>query len=136
MHIDSELREYETYSCERAQQDYDINGSAKGLDLKLGSNRIMMKFISDRILVHRESPDIVAARMKQMNMVGRVCTKTIYSYIDMELISGVTNETLWEKRKRFKNISNKPRRTFKRLARSESIENRPRHIEDRDEFGH
>ncbi len=76
--------------------------AAKGLDLKLGANRIMMKFISERILVHRESLDIVAARMKRMNMVDRVCTKTIYRYIDMGLIQGVTNKTLWEKRNRSK----------------------------------
>ena len=136
IHIDTELREYETYSCERAQQDYDINATAKGLDLKLGSNRIMVKFISERILVHRESPDIVAARMKQMNMAGRVCTKTIYNYIDMGLIEGVTNETLWEKRNHSNRTTKKIRRSFKRLARSESIEKRPEHIENREEFGH
>ncbi len=136
IHIDTERREYETYSCERAQQDYDINATAKGLDLKLGANRIMVKFISERILVHRESPDIVAARMKQMNMAGRICTKTIYSYIDMGLIEGVTNETLWEKRTRSKRPTKKLRRSFKRLARSESIEKRPEHIENREEFGH
>ena len=136
MRIDTELRKYETYSCERAQQDYDINATAKGLDLKLGSNRIMVEFISERILVHRESPDIVATRMKRMNMVDRVCTKTIYSYIDMGLIHGVTNETLWEKRKRLKRPTKKIRRAFKRLARSESIEKRPEHVENRDEFGH
>jgi IS30 family transposase len=135
-HIDTELREYETYSCERAQQDYDINATAKGLDLKLGSNRIMVNYISQRILVHRESPDIVAARMKQMNMSGRVCTKTIYSYIDMGLIPGVTNETLWEKRNHSSKTTKKIRRSFKRLARSDSIEKRPEHIENRDEFGH
>ena len=136
IHMDTELREYETYSCERAQQDYDFKATAKGVDLKLGSNRIMVKFISERILVHRESPDIVATRMKRMNMVGRVCTKTIYRYIDMGLIQGVTNETLWEKRNRSKKPTKKVRRLFKRLPRSESIEKRPEHIENRDEFGH
>ena len=136
IHIDTELREYTTYSCERAQQDYDLNATAKGPNLKLGSNRIMMQFISERILVHKESPDVVAARMKQIKMEGRVCTKTIYSYIDMELIPGVSNETLWEKRKKAKKSSSNNRRSFKRLARAESIEKRPKHIEDRDEFGH
>ena len=135
-HIDTELREYTTYSCERAQQDYDLNATAKGPNLKLGSNRIMIKFISEKILIHKESPDVVAARMKQMKMEGRVCTKTIYSYIDMGLIPGVSNETLWEKRKRSNKPTKKLRRSFKRLARAESIEKRPKHIEDRDEFGH
>jgi IS30 family transposase len=136
IHIDTEHREYETYSCERAQQGYDINATAKGSDLKLGSNRIMVEFISERMIVYRESPDIAAARMKKINMDGRVCTKTIYNYIDMGLIEGVTNETLWEKRKRSKKTTKKTKRSFKRLARAESIEKRPEHIEDREEFGH
>jgi IS30 family transposase len=77
IHIDTERREYETYSCERAQQDYAINATAKGLDLKLGANRIMVEFISERMIVYRESPDIVAERMKEIDMPGRICTKTI-----------------------------------------------------------
>jgi len=76
IHIDTEHREYETYSCERAQQDYDINATAKGSDLKLGSNRIMVEFISERMIVYRESPDIAAARMNKINMAGRVCERT------------------------------------------------------------
>jgi IS30 family transposase len=96
----------------------------------------MVEFISERMIVYRESPDIVAARMKEIDMPGRVCTKTIYNYIDMGLIEGVTNETLWEKRKRSKKTTKKTKRSFKRLARAESIEKRPEHVEDREEFGH
>ena len=136
IHLDTYLREYSTYSCELAQQDYNLNATAKGLDLKLGSNRSMVKFIRDRMLVHRESPDVVAARMKQLGIKGRVCTKTIYRYIDMGLIQGVSNETLWEKRKRSKNPSRMTRRLFKRLPRANSIEKRPKQIENRSEFGH
>jgi len=135
-HLDTELLEYDTYSCERAQEDYDFKATAKGLDIKLGRNEAMVNFISERILVHKESPDIIAARMKQMNMPGRVSTKTIYKYIDMGLIPGVTNETLWEKRKRAKKSKGSSRRSFKRIARAKCIDERPGYINDRSVFGH
>ncbi len=135
-HLDTELRKYETYSCERAQEDYDLNATAKGLDLKLGSNRTMVEYIRERMVVHHDSPDVVAARMRQLDMEGRVCTKTIYNYIYMGLIEGGTGEPLWEKRKRLKKSKKSPKRPFKRLARAKSIEERPEYIEKREAFGH
>ena len=134
--LDSELRKFMTYSCDRAQDVHDLNATAKGPNLKLGSNREMVKFISTRIVDHRESPDVVAFRMKSMSMIDYVCTKTIYSYIDQGLIDGVSNETLLEKRNRRKQKKSKLRRSPKRLARGTSIEMRPDHIENREEFGH
>ncbi len=135
IHLDTELREKEVYSSDRGQDVYDLNATAKGKNLKLGSNREMVKFISTRIVHHRESPDVVAFRMKKMEMTDCVCTKTIYSYIDMGLIDGVSNETLLEKRNRRKQKKHKIRRSPKRLAKGDSIENRPDHIDNREEFG-
>ena len=93
------------YSSDRAQDVHDLNATAKGPNLKLGSNHELVEFVRDRVLEYKESPDVVAFRMREANMQGAVCTKTLYNYIDEGLIAGVSNETLWEKRQRH----NRPR---------------------------
>ena len=96
----------------------------------------MANYISTRIFKHRESPDVITKRMKQIEMEGSVSTYTIYKYIGMGLILSMTNETLLEKQKRSKKPTKKLRHLFKRLPKSESIEKRQEHIDDRQEFGH
>ena len=135
-HKDSELRVKIVYSSDRGQAVHDLNTTAKGPELKLGANHALAEYIGHRIAEHKESPDVVAFRMRAARMDGAVCTKTLYSYIDQGLIPGVSNETLWEKRKR----RNRPRRSLhrsrKRPQKRESIESRPAHVEKRVEFGH
>jgi len=134
-HLDSELREKMVYSSDRGQDVHDLNATAKGPDLKLGANRGLVEFVRNRIVGHRESPDVVAFRMREAGINGAVCTKSLYNYIDQGLIDGVSNETLWEKRKR----RNRPRRTLRRRKRPErrqSIEKRPEQVNQRQEFGH
>jgi len=134
-HLDSELRTKKAYSSDRGQDVHDLNATAKGPELKLRANRELVEFVCHRIVEHKESPDVVAFRMREANLEGAVCTKTLYSYVDQGLIDGVSNETLWEKRKR----RNRPRRALCRRKRPEqrqSIENRPEQVNQRQEFGH
>ena len=135
-HLDSELRVKRVYSSDRGQDVYDLNATAKGPDLKLGANRELVEFIRHRIAERKESPDVVAFRMREADMDGAVCTKTLYNYIDQGLIDGVSNEMLWEKRDR----RNRTRRTLRRCPKRphprQSIEKRPEHIDLREEFGH
>lgn len=135
-HIDSELRVKTVYSSDRGQDLHDLNATAKGPELKLGANRNLVEFVRDRIREHHESPDVVAFRMREAGLETTVCTKTLYNYIDQGLIDGVSNETLWEKRKRRKHARRTVRRIPKRAQKRESIEQRPPHVEDREEFGH
>ena len=135
-HMDSELREKMVYSSDRGQDVHDLNATAKGPDLKLGANHMLVEFVRDRILEHKESPDVVAFRMRQANMHGAVCTKTLYSYIDQGLFAGVSNETLWEKRQRRNHSRRSLQRRRKRLLPRQSIEKRPEHVNRREQFGH
>ncbi len=135
-HIDSELRQKFVYSSDRGQAVHDLNATARGPDLKLGKNHHLAEFIRFRIVEHKESPDVVAARMLQAGMLGSVCTRTLYRYIDQGVIPGVSNESLWEKRKRAKLRKRRPARVIKRLARGSSIGQRPADVETREEFGH
>ena len=79
---------------------------------------------------------MVTSRMRQTGISGAVCTKTLYSYIDQGLIKGVSNESLWEKRKRRKHNRRVLRRHRKLPARRQSIEKRPDQVEQREQFGH
>ena len=135
-HKDTELQERYVYSSDRAQDDYELNATAKGPGLKLGSNYELAEFVRCRIVDHKESPDVVAHRMKQTGMEGRVCTKTIYNYIEEGVMPGVSNESLWEKRKRRKQRKKSVRRVAKRISRGLSIIQRPAEVETREEFGH
>jgi IS30 family transposase len=135
-HRDSEWRVKQVYSSDRGQDVHDLNATARGPQLKLGSNAELVQFVCHRIVEHKESPDVVAFRMREAGIEGAVCTKTLYNYIDQGLIAGVSNETLWEKRHRH----HRPRRILQRYRKTPqkrmSIESRPEHVERREQFGH
>ena len=135
-HWDSELHTLFVYSSDRGQDVHDLNATAKGPGLKLGHDYALAEFIHDHIVDHRESPDVVTYRIRQANWGKTLCTKTLYNYIDQGLISGVSNESLWEKRKRRKQRRKGVRRLAKRIAKGPSIEARPAEAESREVFGH
>ena len=135
-HRDSEWRVKHVYSCDRGQDVHDLNATARGPQLKLGANREMAEFIRQQIVVGKQSPDVVAYRMRQAGLEGFVCTKTIYNYIDQNIIPGVSNESLWEKRKRRKQRKRGLRRQAKRFAKGPSITLRPKEADSREAFGH
>ena len=136
MHLDTELRAKPVYNSDRGQDVYDLNATAKGPQLKLGKNYKLVAFVRDQILHKRYSPDVVVAKMKEGQLEGAVCTKTLYNYIAQGLIDGVTNATLWEKRKRKKRKIRKVCRSKKHHKRRKSIEKRPAIVDTRKTFGH
>ncbi|NKB25316.1 MAG: hypothetical protein GKR87_13255 [Kiritimatiellae bacterium] len=87
-HFDTELRKKKAYSSDRAQELHDLNATAKGPELKLGKHHETAVFISEHILVHKRSPDMVTPLLKQEQRPAAVSTKTLYTYIDQGLIPG------------------------------------------------
>jgi IS30 family transposase len=135
-HKDTEWRKFNVYSSDRGQDVYDWNASAKGPELKLKNNYELAEFVREHIVDHEEAPDVVAYRMREAAMAGSVCTKTLYNYIEKGVIPGVSNESLWEKRKRKKGAKGAGRRARKRCVRGQSIEQRPPGVDSREDFGH
>ena len=135
-HIDSEWRKTWVYSSDRGQDVHDLNATARGPQLKLGTNRALVEFVCKHIVDDRESPAVVAHRMRAAKLEGAVCTRTLYSYIDQGLIEGVSNESLWEKRQR----RHRSRRTLRRPrvapTRRQRIDQRPESVATRAVFGH
>jgi IS30 family transposase len=134
--LDSELRKQWVYSSDRGQAVHDLNATARGPALKLGTNRALVAFVRKHIVDGRESPAVVAHRMREANLAVAVCTRTLYAYIDQGLIEGVSNESLWEKRQRRCRTRHTLRRPRVTPTRRQSIEHRPEAVATRDEFGH
>lgn len=82
------------------------------------------------------SPEVIAARMKQKEMEDAICAKTIYNHIDKGEISGVSNETLWEKRRRGKKRKSLQRRAKRGTSIGRSIDERPVKVDARQQAEH
>ena len=136
LHWDQDWRKHPAYSSDRGQAVHQKNATAKGPELKLRRNQGLVEFVRVRIVEHRESPAVVAHRMRIGGLAGAVCAKTLYTYIEAGLIAGVSNESLWEKRQRRQRTRRPLRRARRAPTRRQSIEQRPPVVEAREEFGH
>lgn len=136
--LQHDLSEKRQYRANVAQADYVRLGKNKERSLKIGKDRRLEKYIRRKILKDKFSPDAVIGeiRSKGMRFKGMICTKTLYNYIDAGIFAGISNENLWEKRKRKK-------RGYKAIARvsrtnrmARRITERPQVANNRLEYGH
>ena len=135
--LDYELRKKKQYRANVAQRRHIESGRNKERSLKIGKDRKLERYIRKKILGKKYSPDaiIVEIKDKGLKFEGMICTKTLYNYIDAGIFSGISNESLWEKRKKkrgYKTISRVSRTN--RMARS--ITERPLAANIREEYGH
>lgn len=127
-------RVQERYSADRGQAVYEDRMSSRCPCATLDER--LVEHLRERIVEDRESPEAVAGRMKRDGLEYAVCAKTIYNLIDRGRVPGVTNESLWEKRKRRKGRKTLHRRRKRAVAPGRGIENRPERALDREEAGH
>lgn len=135
-HLNSDLTTVERYSPEIAQQKYEANKSAKGVPLKIGNDHKLAAFIETKIADEKYSPCAVLAEIKEKGLQFKVTLRraTLYKYIDQEVFLRITNKDLPYRGSRRKHKTRHVRPA--RVAKGESIEKRPEHINDRSEFGH
>ena len=122
------------YSADRGQSVYERRMSSKTKAQAV--DKRLVEYLRVHIVQYKESPGVIAARMKNEALEFAVCAKTIYNLIDRGLINGVSNESLWEKRLRNKKKKKVYRHRKKAVAPEHSIENRPAIINERKEAGH
>jgi IS30 family transposase len=136
--IGYELRMKKQYRADVAQRDYREKSRNKGRELKIGKDRRLEEHIRTKILNERYSPDAVIGQIKaeRLEFEGMICTKTLYNYIDAGIFAGISNENLWEKRKRKKGRYKTVARVSRANRMARSIEQRPRKINERREYGH
>lgn len=130
----SDLSEYEVYFPETGQAIYESHRSRCGAKYKLAQAVEFIHFAVEKMKVYQWSPDAVCgyAEVHKLFEGARVCTKTLYHYIDLGLLP-VKNIDLPLKVRR--KTKTKHIRANKKVLGA-SIEERPPHIDEREEFGH
>jgi IS30 family transposase len=136
--VQNDFCEEGEYRANSAQADYDKQGQNKERSLKIGKDKELEAYIRIRIIKDKFSPDAVIGdiKIKGLKFEKQICTKTLYNYIDAGLLSGISNKNLWQKR-------DKKKRKYKTVSRvntknkdCRSIEDRPKKINNRVEYGH
>ena len=137
-HLNSDLTTEERYSPEIAEQRYRDNLAAKGGSLKIGNDRELAEFIERKIVEEGYSPAAVVGEIKKSGLSFRteICEKTIYNYIDKGVFLRLTRKDLPERGKRKRKYDKVERKKAARAPKGESIEERPKEINERATFGH
>jgi IS30 family transposase len=132
-----ELIEKDVYRANVAQADYNKQGKNKERTLKIGKDKDLETHIRIKLKA-RFSPDAIIGQIKVegLEFAGMITTKTLYNYIDAGVFAGISNKDLWQKK-------DKKKRKYKTVSRvntknrdCRSIEDRPKKIEKRVEYGH
>lgn len=125
------------YSADLSQKDYDYKSTSKGSQLKLENDYAFIRFCEACILRLHWSPDAIIGFIKsrKLGFKCKVCTRTLYNYIDMGLFLNVTNKDLISKPYRKRTVYRKIRHSKKSLN-NKSIDSRPFPYTFRDDFGH
>lgn len=139
IHRKSDWTEEERYSPDIAQKRCEENLKVRGTQLKIGNDIEYANYIEDKIVNDGYSPDAVLGELKAQGKEGkfrtRICTATLYSYIDKGIFLRLSNKDLPVKKNR-KRKYHKVKRQQARANAGDSIEKRPDSIDAREEFGH
>jgi len=127
------------YKADTAQRGSEERAANKGRGMKIGHDQKLADHIERKIKHDKWSPDAIIGRLKAegWNYSVRICTKTVYNYIEMGIFREVTNKDLWVKKNGDKKRAYKKTRTVALNNRKgRSISERPQEIEERSEQGH
>ncbi len=128
----------EEYCADAGQRVYEENAKAKGPGLKIGKDHKLAKYIENKIIRDKYSPDAVIGEIKEkeLEFETEICTKTLYNYIDRgDVFLNLTNKDLPVKKECKKRDYKKVKIPYKNL-KGTSIEERPKEVDNREEYGH
>ena len=137
VHKKSDLSTKIVYSAEYAHNDAVYKNSAKGPQLKLGSDQALAKEIKRLVKNEKYSPYAIIQHFKKNGWPSntRISEKTIYNYIQSGYISDLKESDLLYAGRRRK--PKKGPRKHSRVQNAErSISKRPKEANERTEFGH
>ena len=125
------------YCADTAQMVSFRNACNKGAGLKIGHDHKLAQYIEKKIIKDKYSPDSVIGeiREKGLKFSTSICTKTLYNYIDKKVFANISNKDLPVKRNPKKGNYHRVRVAHNNL-KGTSIEERPKEIETRKEYGH
>ena len=134
-HLNSDYTTCRKYSAELGQRAMLFNRTTKGARLKIEHDHAFIATVEHLIVHCKLSPDAALAEIRRRDLpVTRVCTSTLYSYIDKGLFLRVTNKDLpyrGNKRRRHRATT-----VAKTAPKGTSIDRRPAAVLARKEFGH
>jgi transposase, IS30 family len=136
--IQNDFCEEGEYRANSAQADYEEQGQNKERSLKIGKDKELEAYIRNRMIKDKFSPDAIIGeiKLKGLKFKGIICTKTLYNYIDAGYLSGISNKNLWQKRDKKKQVYKSVSRVNTKNRNCRSIEDRPKIINNRFEYGH
>ena len=124
------------YCAEVGQRKNEENETAKGTNLKIGKNMKLAKFIEKEIKEEKSSPEVVEYKIKQGKFGTTMCFKTIYNYIDKEILEVGRKDLTCGKYKKKEKIKKEESEFLKPNKEGKTIHDRPEEIKRREEIGH
>ncbi len=133
----TELMDVKKYRADVAQRDYEEKVSGRERSLKIGKDHELEEYIRKKIKLEKYSPDAIIGEIKSkgLKFEGMICTKTLYNYINRDLLNEISSKDLLEGGKRQKRGIHKPRISLNNRSGT-SIEERSEAINNREEAGH
>jgi transposase, IS30 family len=134
--LNSDLTQEQKYSPDIAEKKYRESLKAKGTQIKIGNDYEFATYLEYKVSVEKYSPEAVLGEIKKENLKFNtsISKTTFYRYIDNGIFLTLSNKDLPVKRNRKKNY-NKIKKPA-RVPKGNSIEKRPKEIENRISFGH
>lgn len=135
--MNSDLSMRIEYSADKAHQRAIKLASNKGKSIKLGKDHKLANHIENKIKKDKYSPEAVIGEIASKGLIFEttICAKTVYNYIDKGIFLKITNKDLPVKKNKKKRKYKKVRLAYNNL-KGTSIEERPHHIDNREEYGH
>lgn len=136
--IDTNLKEYQTYCADVAQEKAVYNATAKGRQLKVGNDYEFVEYVQTMLLEKKYSPYAILQHIKQndISFCTSVCKNTLYNYIRMGIFEGVTMRSLPCPRKKANDRIVTHRKVALNNTFCHSIEEREKSVLQREDFGH
>lgn len=129
---DKHYKEVESYSAFIAEENYRLNLTACGPDLKIANDYDFVRYVEKRVIEDKISPSAVLGEIKRKKLFKTNISKTtLYRYIDNGIFYNLKMSDLPGKRK----VKKYRKPAIKRASRGTSIERRPVEISERNTFG-
>lgn len=124
------------YCAEVAQRKNEENETAKGINLKIGNNIKLANFIEKEIKEEKSSPEVIEYKIKQSKFTTTLCYKTIYNYIDKEILDIKRKDLTYGKYEKDEKNKKEESDYLKPNKEGKTIHDRPKEIETREIIGH
>ena len=134
---DYEWKDYTSYSAAVAQEDYDLQATNKGPQLKLQDDYKFVQHVETKILEDKWSPDAIIMDLEKNGnpFDTAISTRTLYYYIENELFLNVTITDL-PRRGEVKKRRKRKVQPRQKVPFGKDIADRPEEVDGRMEFGH